>query len=60
MLMKNGFLHPVLLFASWPSIATLWRSIRPWVEGLRKERNNPHVYENVDWLVDFENRWRMR
>ena len=57
-LTKSGVLHPALLFASWRSPAEVWGMTQTWVRGLQRARGSPHVYENVEWLAEFEGRWR--
>ncbi|GAC1401284.1 MAG: hypothetical protein NVSMB52_15100 [Chloroflexota bacterium] len=53
-LIKNGILHPSLFFRSWRSPREFWPVVRPWIEALRLERKAPHLYDNVDWLVEYE------
>jgi hypothetical protein len=57
-LTKNGLLHPALLFGAWRSPAEVWTLTETWIRGLQHERHSPHLYENVEWLAEFEQRWR--
>lgn len=57
-LTKNGVLHPALLFAAWRSPAEVWTITQTWVRGLQRARNSQHLYENVEWLAEFETQWR--
>lgn len=57
-LTKNGLLHPELLFASWRSPAEVWAMTQTWIRGLQTARGSPHLYENVEWLAEFEIVWR--
>jgi hypothetical protein len=53
-LTKNGILHPALLFKNWRSPLELWDLTRAWIQGLQHWNNSPHLYENVEWLAEFE------
>ncbi|MGB8648607.1 MAG: DUF4760 domain-containing protein [Anaerolineae bacterium] len=53
-LVKNGILHPALFFSRWESPRRIWAYAEPWIKSLREHAQNPHVYENVDWLVQYE------
>ena len=57
-LTKNGLLHPALLFGSWRSPAEVWAITQKWVRGIQRARGSSRVYENVEWLVEFEILWR--
>ncbi len=57
-LTKNGVLHPALLLAAWRSPVEVWTITQVWVRGLQRARHSPHLYENVEWLAEFETRWR--
>lgn len=57
-LTKNGILHPGLLFAAWRSPAEVWAMTETWVMGLQHLRGSPRLYENVEWLAEFEKQWR--
>ena len=59
-LMKNGILHPKLFFHQWRSPDEIWQYAEAWVKGLRQARNSPHLWENVDWLAEYETEWRKR
>jgi hypothetical protein len=53
-LIKNGVLHPELFAQRWRSPSEFWPVIGPLIAALRAERGSSHAYENVDWLVGFE------
>ncbi len=57
-LTKNGVLHPALLLAAWRSPAEVWAIAQDWVRGLQQTRHSTHLYENVEWLAQFETEWR--
>jgi hypothetical protein len=47
---KNGLLRPDLLDTIHPA-AESWRVGKAWIMGLRAEKQNPHIYENAEWLA---------
>jgi hypothetical protein len=53
-LVKNGILHPTLFFDAWRSPIALWSFAEPWILGLRERSGTSHLYDNVDWLVEYE------
>ncbi|HMA37971.1 MAG TPA: DUF4760 domain-containing protein [Chloroflexia bacterium] len=59
-LMKNGIIHPALFFDAWQSPGAVWAYAQPWLQGLREQTGNPHICENLDWLVMYESAWRNR
>ena len=59
-LVKNGIIDPRLLFTTWRSPSEVWLIVAPYVKKMRAELHSPHLYDNIDWLVDFERAWRRR
>ena len=59
-LIKNGIIHPALLFKAWRSPEEIWQAAEVWVKGLQREVNSPHLFENAEWLAVFEREWRSR
>ena len=59
-LIKNGVIHPALLFATWRSPAEVWQAAEGWVRGLQLALNIPRLYESAEWLATFEQEWRHR
>lgn len=53
-LVKNGIIHPALVFATWRSPQEVWHVAEPWVKGLRQESQVEQLYENAEWLAAFE------
>ena len=59
-LIKNGIIHPALLFATWRSPQEVWQVAEPGVKGLRQESKVEQLYENAQWLAAFESEWQQK
>ncbi len=50
-LIRAGQMRADLFFDSWYGMPAAWHRLQPYVQGLREEQNNPHLYESFEWLA---------
>jgi hypothetical protein len=50
-LIRAGQMRADLFFDSWYQLPAVWHRVQRYVQGLRAEQSNPHLYESFEWLA---------
>ncbi|HYM36259.1 MAG TPA: hypothetical protein VET48_12725, partial [Steroidobacteraceae bacterium] len=56
-LVRTGEMNEQLLYEGWYALPDSWIKAKPYIEGLRREMNQPELLEGLEWLAGRADRY---